>query len=75
VEDFKFERIHNTDIKPSDKLKNVNEIPSAYEIKYDNPPRYLYDKPARFSQLNPARESVDPVPLNLQERFRTKKIL
>ncbi len=26
-------------------------MPSANEITYDNPPRYLYDKPTRFTNL------------------------
>ena len=40
----------NPDTIPTN-LKNLNHIPSPYEISLETPPRYLYDTPARMSKI------------------------
>jgi len=44
------------DHSPTKMLWNLNEIPSAYEIQLENPPRYLYDKPTWFTNLTKEKD-------------------
>ena len=50
------EYYHNTEAKKSEQLKNLNEIPSAFEVNLNNPPRYIYNKPARFTNVVKEKE-------------------
>lgn len=42
-------------------LRNLNEIPSAYEIQLDNPPRYLYEKPTWFTNLTKEKDDKQKI--------------
>ena len=38
-------RVPNKKLRPSSSIKSLSEVPSAHDLRYENPPLWIYDKP------------------------------
>jgi hypothetical protein len=46
-------------LRPSSSIKSINEVPSAFDLRYENPPQFIYTKPAMKQGLPLKRQLLN----------------
>lgn len=48
----------NIRVRPSSSIRSINEVPSAYDLKYENPPLAIYSKPCMKQNLSVKKQTL-----------------
>lgn len=45
-------KIPSKKVRPGSSIKSINEVPSAYDLRYENPPLCIYERPSMKQDMS-----------------------